>query len=61
MENVKVQILKDGPLLVNGKLEITRPDGQKEMKEKSTAFCRCGHSANKPYCDGQHKVIGFKD
>ena len=31
-----------------------------KLKEKMTAFCRCGASSNKPYCDGQHKQAGFE-
>ena len=61
MQETKVQVLKDGPLLVNGKIEVMKANGQTEIQEKSTAFCRCGHSANKPYCDGKHKQAGFKD
>jgi len=30
-------------------------------KNKVTAFCRCGASANKPFCDGTHIKIGFRD
>ncbi|HMB62371.1 MAG TPA: (4Fe-4S)-binding protein [Eudoraea sp.] len=56
----KVEALKNGPLLVQGTLEVTRPDGSKEIKEKSTAFCRCGASADKPYCDGTHRKVEFK-
>jgi len=64
MENMesetKVTIMENGPLLVNGTIEITKPDGTIENKTKTTAFCRCGASANKPYCDGEHRKIDFK-
>ena len=56
----KVEVLKDGPLLVHGSLSITKPDGNKENKQRTTAFCRCGASANKPYCDGEHIKADFK-
>ena len=55
-----VEVMKNGPLLIYGTLHITNSDGSKEIKNKTTAFCRCGVSANKPYCDGQHKKIEFK-
>ncbi|WP_224489662.1 (4Fe-4S)-binding protein [Robertkochia flava] len=54
-----VEVLKDGPLLVHGKLHVNHPDGTTEEKEKTTAFCRCGHSGNKPFCDGAHRKAGF--
>lgn len=57
----KVDVLRNGPLLVHGDLNITKPDGNKEKKSKTTAFCRCGYSANKPYCDGAHLKADFKD
>ncbi len=58
-DNTKVEALENGPLLVHGSLEITNSDGSKTNKKKVTAFCRCGASANKPYCDGEHNKIGF--
>ncbi len=57
---IKVNAMENGPLLVDGSIEVTKPDGTVEMKEKTTAFCRCGASANKPYCDGQHRKIDFE-
>ncbi len=56
----KVDILKDGPILVHGNLNITNSKGEQEQKTKTTAFCRCGESSNKPYCDGAHSKSGFK-
>ncbi len=56
----KVQALLNGPLMVHGAIELTNSDGTIENKKRVTAFCRCGASANKPYCDGQHNSINFK-
>ncbi len=56
----KIEVLTNGPLMVHGTLEITHADGRKEIKEKAAAFCRCGASENKPFCDGKHRSIGFK-
>ena len=55
----KVEALENGPLLVYGTLNITNSDGSKEIKNKTTAFCRCGASNNKPYCDGAHVKVNF--
>lgn len=56
----KVEALENGPLLIYGTLYITNSDGSTEIKNKTTAFCRCGASKNKPYCDGAHIEAGFK-
>jgi len=56
----KVEVLQDGPLLVYGTLKVTHKDGATEVKNKTTAFCRCGKSNNKPYCDGAHVKADFK-
>jgi len=55
----KINVKKNGPLLVHGTIEITGVDGKVETKEKITAFCRCGASENKPYCDGSHSKCDF--
>jgi len=49
----------NGPLMVIGRIDIKHVDGRIENKEKTTAFCRCGASANKPFCDGSHRKIEF--
>jgi len=56
----KVEVLENGPLLVYGTLKVTHNDGNEEIKNKTTAFCRCGGSANKPYCDGTHVKNDFR-
>jgi len=57
----KVEVMENGPLLVYGTIEVKDKDGNTEVKNKTTAFCRCGASANKPYCDGSHVKIDFRD
>ncbi|GGZ81980.1 (4Fe-4S)-binding protein [Algibacter mikhailovii] len=56
----KVEVLENGPLLVYGTLQVVAKDGSSETKNKTTAFCRCGASKNKPYCDGAHVEVAFK-
>ena len=56
----KVEVLENGPLLVYGTLKVTDKDGNTETKNKTTAFCRCGKSDNKPYCDGTHVKVDFR-
>lgn len=61
MENQnKIEIAANGPILVHGTIEIKHADGTVETKEKMCALCRCGASANKPFCDGTHRKIEFK-
>jgi uncharacterized Fe-S cluster protein YjdI len=54
------EIMPNGPLLVYGNITVKDAEGNKTQKNKVTAFCRCGASGNKPYCDGTHTKIGFK-
>lgn len=55
-----VEPLPNGPLLVYGNLRVRTADGRETQKNKVTAFCRCGASSNKPYCDGSHTKIEFQ-
>jgi CDGSH-type Zn-finger protein/uncharacterized Fe-S cluster protein YjdI len=50
----------DGPLYIQGNLEICSGTGRTVQRTTETWLCRCGHSNNKPFCDGTHKKIGFK-
>ncbi len=50
----------DGPLQIRGNLEITSGTGRVVARLTAARLCRCGGSANKPYCDGTHARIGFR-
>lgn len=55
-----VETSPNGPLLVYGNVSVKDAAGNLTLKNNVTAFCRCGASGNKPYCDGSHKKIGFE-
>jgi len=69
----KVQVTKNGPYGVSGNLPLAKEvigtngagdsvkweHGRKFPAAESYALCRCGHSGNKPFCDGTHEKIGF--
>ncbi|WP_296680516.1 CDGSH iron-sulfur domain-containing protein [Novosphingobium sp.] len=50
----------NGPLAVSGPLEICAGTGRVVQRVSGARLCRCGASANKPFCDGSHGRIGFK-
>jgi CDGSH-type Zn-finger protein/uncharacterized Fe-S cluster protein YjdI len=50
----------NGPLRVRGNLEIVSGTGRAVARVTSAYLCRCGGSANKPFCDGTHTKIGFR-
>jgi len=57
---VKVEVTPNGPLLVYGNLVVRTAQGGETRKSQVTAFCRCGQSKNKPFCDGSHVGAGFQ-
>ena len=50
-----------GPLWVRGGIEVLSGDGSAYEIRNRMALCRCGASANKPFCDGSHVPAGFND
>jgi CDGSH-type Zn-finger protein len=63
MPSSKVTIRDNGPLLIEGDFEVCDAQGQAYglAGRKTIGLCRCGHSANKPFCDGAHKSNAFQD
>ena len=59
----KITCMNNGPILIEGEFEILDPAGAKFGLAGRTAIklCRCGQSANKPFCDGSHNRTGFQD
>jgi CDGSH-type Zn-finger protein len=57
----KVTIRNNGPIRLEGEFTITDMDGKEFGLSGRTAIslCRCGHSENKPFCDGSHGRQGF--
>jgi len=54
-------ISKHGPYDVQGSVELKDPDGNQPESKSHYTLCRCGHSKNKPFCDGRHWRVRFKD
>jgi CDGSH-type Zn-finger protein len=60
--DVKITVRPNGPLRVEGRIRLLDANGDEWDLTSKPAFslCRCGHSANKPFCDGTHAKIGFE-
>ncbi|GIW43807.1 MAG: hypothetical protein KatS3mg077_1089 [Candidatus Binatia bacterium] len=61
MGEAKIKVLKNGPYEVHGDVELV--DAKRNpipIPERPFYLCRCGHSANKPFCDGSHNTVGFR-
>lgn len=63
MPTTKITVRNDGPLRVEGEIELVDMEGKTYGLGGRTgvALCRCGHSGSKPFCDGSHKTAGFQD
>ena len=64
MSDVKITTLANGPLIVEGAVQLVDSKGQPVPnpfpQKPRLALCRCGASASKPFCDGSHTKCGFK-
>lgn len=63
MSDVTVSVRDNGPLLVSGPISVVDADGNVfpiNPDKPAIALCRCGQSANRPFCDGAHNQCGFE-
>ena len=55
-----VMTVPNGPLIVRGAVSVLDADGNTLRADTRMALCRCGESANKPFCDNSHRRIDFQ-
>ena len=56
-----ITVTKDGPYAVVGSVQLSGEEWGAGASSEHYTLCRCGGSKNKPFCDGAHWSIGFKD
>ena len=61
MSGVTIKVRTNGPYKVDGPVKVIDADGTELdlPRGESVVLCRCGHSANKPFCDKSHRRVGF--
>jgi len=60
-EATTITAYRDGPYVVRGAFTILGQDGREiELGRRTVALCRCGKSRMRPFCDGTHRIAGFR-
>lgn len=59
-DETTIEARPNGPFHVRGRVWVVAPGGKVIREDTRAALCRCGHSENKPFCDGTHRRIGFR-
>jgi CDGSH-type Zn-finger protein len=59
-EKPTITVRANGSLRVNG-ATLIGADGNVISDKETFSLCRCGHSKDKPFCDGTHREAGFED
>lgn len=62
MPETKIEVRNNGPLRIEGSFTICDQSGKEfDLAGRTViSLCRCGHSQNKPFCDGSHARTGFQ-
>jgi len=55
-----MRVKENGSIRVTGTVDFVDEDGNVVETKTDFSLCRCGHSKEKPYCDGSHKAAGFE-
>jgi CDGSH-type Zn-finger protein len=62
-EPIIIRCRENGPLVIHGLVKVVDAQGNEfvpPLGKDSIALCRCGHSKNKPFCDGSHRSFAFQ-
>jgi len=59
-EKVTMRVKPNGSIRVTGTVDFLDADGNVLETKSDFSLCRCGHSKEKPFCDGSHKAAGFE-
>lgn len=59
-ENIRMQVKANGSIRVTGTVDFVDAEGNVIRTETNFSLCRCGHSANKPFCDSAHRINNFE-
>jgi CDGSH-type Zn-finger protein len=59
-EKVTMRVKANGSIRVTGTVDFVDADGNVVESKSDFSLCRCGHSADKPFCDGAHKAAQFE-
>ena len=59
-DRVTIRIKPNGSIRVSGTVDIIDAEGNVLETKSDFSLCRCGHSKDKPWCDGSHKEAGFQ-
>lgn len=58
---MKIKIVENGPIIVDTQAEVSVSSGDKTEGQTGPLYlCRCGMSANKPFCDSSHRKAKFE-
>jgi CDGSH-type Zn-finger protein len=58
-EKVTMRVKPNGSIRVTGEVDFLDADGNVSETKTDFSLCRCGHSKEKPFCDGSHKAANF--
>ncbi len=59
-EKVTMRVKANGSIRVTGEVDFVDAEGKILETKSDFSLCRCGHSANKPFCDGSHRTNNFE-
>ena len=60
LADTEIITLGNGPYVIKGAIKLVDASGAELPARDTVALCSCGHSGNKPFCDGTHRSVDFQ-